>query len=47
MRYFGARGDELAYRGALVEKPFEQAHRLEKVEAERLATEFPSDRGYG
>jgi hypothetical protein len=47
MRYFTARWDELADRGALLEKPFQQTHRLEKVEAERLATEFPGNNGYG
>jgi hypothetical protein len=47
MRYFTARWDELADGGAFVEKPFQQTHRLEKVEAERLATKFPSNSGYG
>ena len=47
MRYLTARWDELAHGGALLEKPFQQTHRLEKVEAERLATEFPGNSGYG
>jgi hypothetical protein len=46
-RYFTARWDELADRSALLEKPFQQTHRLEKVEAERFAPEFPGNSGYG